>query len=162
MCEGTRASFEAELPWKCNCTGCLFEWSVDGVVEVPFATASSFNSPPLSQDAVITARVECGSEPLCTGTRDFAVTVVPDPVPPDQGNVLRCVKAGTTVELSYPGAPAQAYRIYRDLKKQDLGETVLLDETDQESCSDAGAVADARPFFYRVRGLSPCSRTPGP
>lgn len=63
--------------------------------------------------------------------------------------------------LEFPGAPAALWRIQHDPTKGEIGRT-LLAETDQPGFLDAGAVTRAGDEYYYLRGLSLCSRTPGP
>jgi alpha-tubulin suppressor-like RCC1 family protein len=90
-------------------------------------------------------------------------------VPPDQGNVLHAIKLadGATwdVVLDWTGTGALTWRIYRDTDKSQLGTTALPPDATVVNFVDAGRVppvAGVPCDFYRVRGLSPCSATPGP
>ena len=88
---------------------------------------------------------------------------VDDPAP-DQGNVIRAVKRDDDVELHYEGAAASSWRIYRDSSKTSIGTSALPPDTGFTVFTDSGAVppgAGGR-FFYYLRGLSPCTLTPGP
>ena len=85
-----------------------------------------------------------------------------DRLPPDQGNVLRAVREGNDVLLDFAGAPATAWRVYRDATKSSLGATALSPDVASPLFADLGAVPRASTDFYRVKGLSPCSTTPGP
>lgn len=85
-----------------------------------------------------------------------------DPIPPDQGNVLMAVRAGVDVELSWGGATASRWRIYRDSLKTALGRTPLAPDTLSTRFTDWVALPRASLDYYRVKGLSPCSFTPGP
>jgi hypothetical protein len=91
-----------------------------------------------------------------------AVAVAADAIPPDQGNSLRAVKAGSNVQLSFPGAPATIWRVYRDAAKTQIGSTAVTPDASQSEFSDSGGIARPGNSFYVIRGLSPCTRTPGP
>jgi len=87
-----------------------------------------------------------------------------DPPPPDQGNVLRAVKQlPGDVLLDFTGAPATAWRVYRDADPLALGSTELKPDASIPSFLDSGALA-ASPslLYYRVKGLSACSHEAGP
>ena len=85
-----------------------------------------------------------------------------DQVPPDQGNVLRATKATGDLSLSYAGAPASVWRVYRDPNKASIGATPLSPDLEATSFLDAGAIGASAPLHYVVKGLSPCSRSAGP
>ena len=63
--------------------------------------------------------------------------------------------------LVFPGAPAALRRIQHDPTKGEIGRT-LLAETGQPAFLDVGAVTRAGEDYYYLRGISLCSRTPGP
>ena len=86
----------------------------------------------------------------------------PDPIPPDQGNVLRAVRRGIDVELSFVGAAATLWRLYHDPDKLSLGTTPLLPDAVTTTYLDVGAIPRTGSEYYQLRGLSPCSLTPGP
>jgi len=109
--------------------------------------------------------------PTASTCCDVAVTVfrglchceLPDITPADQGNVLFAVRRAGDVELSWPGAPAERWRLYRDIEKTRLGRTPLPPDTALAATVDVGAIAWPPPlYFYQLRGLSPCTSTPGP
>jgi hypothetical protein len=129
------------------------DWSAD-----PVATVVAF------VDSLYTLEVRCGDcAGPCLGSATVQVTVKPDPIPPDQGNVVRAVKQLPDVALSFPGAPATAWRLYRDLVKTQLGTSPLVPDTIVTSFTDPGSVPPPPAlWFYRLKGLSPCSSTPGP
>ena len=86
-----------------------------------------------------------------------------DPIPPDQGNLLRGVKRATDVRLEFAGAPASSWRVYRDPIKTALGLSALAPDPPGPVFTDPGAVtAPTALDLYQLRGLSPCSSTPGP
>jgi hypothetical protein len=85
-----------------------------------------------------------------------------DVVPADQGNVLEAVKAGVDVVLTFAGAPAGEWRLYRDGDKATIGQTALTPDTTAASFTDPAAIGLGGIHFYQLRGLSPCSKTPGP
>jgi len=85
-----------------------------------------------------------------------------DAVPRDQGNVLRAVKRPPDVELLFAGAPASGWRLYRGPGKKTIGATPLLPDVESPAFTDPGAVLAAGDFYYDLRGLSPCTSTPGP
>ena len=87
-----------------------------------------------------------------------------DPPPPDQGNVLRAVKQlPGDVLLDFTGAPATAWRVYRDADPLALGSTELKPDANTPSFLDSAALA-ASPslLYYRVKGLSACFHEAGP
>lgn len=86
----------------------------------------------------------------------------PDPIPPDQGNVLRAVRQVKAVVLSFAGAPAQSWRLYRDGVKSVPPTSRLTPDTSVSPFVDTDALLDTASGFYRIKGLSPCSGTPGP
>ena len=58
----------------------------------------------------------------------------------------------------------KSWRIYRDSSKTSIGTSALPPDTGFTVFTDSGAVppgAGGR-FFYYLRGLSPCTLTPGP
>jgi hypothetical protein len=93
------------------------------------------------------------------------VSDTPDPIPPDQGNVLRAVENNADVVLTWAGTGASRWRIYRDSAKDRLGATGLSPDVTVEAFVDPGRVLPVPGVpvdFYRVKGLSPCTFTPGP
>lgn len=73
---------------------------------------------------------------------------------PDQGNVLRAVKQGPDVLLSFSGAPAPEWRLYRDTDKTMLGASALKPDARTTSFPDAGAAAGPPSlYFYALDGL---------
>ena len=87
-----------------------------------------------------------------------------DPIPPDQGNVVRAVKDGLSVSLSFDSATATRWRVYRDSSKSLATLDALTPDSDLASYLDRDAVSPilGDSLYYVVRGLSPCSYTPGP
>ena len=85
-----------------------------------------------------------------------------DLVPPEQGNVLGAVRRDGDVELSFPGAPAAAWRVYRDGSAPAIGRTALAPDVTDGRFRDRAALSRPATDYYLVRGLSACSRTPGP
>ena len=83
-------------------------------------------------------------------------------MPPDQGNVLRASRQGGDVRLDFGGATASSWRLFRDPVKTGLGTTPLLPDATAATYVDAAALGRAGNDLYRVKGLSPCSLTPGP
>ena len=64
--------------------------------------------------------------------------------------------------LSLIASGASAWRWYRDGVKEAIGTTPVDADSYEPSLNDSGAISIAGPFFYAVRGLSPCSLLPGP
>ena len=66
--------------------------------------------------------------------------------------------------LDFEGAPASMWRVYRDPDKTAIGGTELMPDVSVTEFTDPGAVAstEGEQLFYYLRGLSPCSLTPGP
>ena len=91
-----------------------------------------------------------------------AVTLLRDLTPLDMGNVLLAVRSGTDVVIAVEGAPARAFRFYRDNDKLQLGTTDLLPDSFTPGFTDVGATGSPDDLFYVVRGLSPCGLQPGP
>ena len=77
-------------------------------------------------------------------------------LPPDQGNVLRAIKSGTDVVLTWTGTGAVSWGVYRDPAKRRLGLTQIPPAVGVVSFVDAGRVVVAADDFYRVKGLTPC------
>jgi len=86
---------------------------------------------------------------------------VPDLPPPDQGNVLRAVKQGDDVVLSWTATGAARFRVFRDDAKTMIGLTRLPPDVSAVVDVDGGRVPGIAIDFYRVRGLS-CGDKPGP
>jgi len=105
------------------------------------------------------------------GTGAYASSLVPlatllpaptDPIPPDQGNILKGIRQGADVLLDFQNAPGgQTWRIYRDGVKTSLGVTPLTPDASTTQFLDPGRVTVASTDFYRLKGLS-CNLTPGP
>ena len=89
---------------------------------------------------------------------------IDDTVPPNQGNRIRAVKSDNDVFLSFPAAPATTWRLFRDPNKTAIGVTELTPDVLVTAFTDGEAVptGSGQKLFYYVRGLSPCSLTPGP
>jgi len=86
-----------------------------------------------------------------------------DLVPPDQGNVLRAVRRTEDVLLSFADASAVRWRVLRDTDKKFLSPTGLAPDASVASFPDALAVpGPPMLYFYRIRGISPCTATLGP
>lgn len=84
-----------------------------------------------------------------------------DPPPPDQGNVLYAVRDGVSVRLTFPGAPSNAWRVFRGSSKLLIGQSPHSPDPTIPEHVDVGAVPDASDFYYSVGGLSACGN-PGP
>lgn len=138
--------------WKAGRT-IVRDWSLDPTAVVR----------PLV-DTIYRLEVRCGDcAGPCFGSGTVSVTTRPDPIPPDQGNVIRAVRRGQDAALTFVGAPATWWRMYRDESKLALGTTALAPDVAVTSFDDPGAVPPPPELlFYRVKGLSPCSFTPGP
>jgi hypothetical protein len=88
-----------------------------------------------------------------------------DAIPPDQGNVLRQVRQDDDVVLGWGATGASDWRVYRDDVKTQLGATNLSPDLTGTTFVDTGRVPPVGGVpvdFYRVKGLSPCTFTPGP
>ena len=87
-----------------------------------------------------------------------------DTIPPNQGNVILAFKSDTDVVLDFTGAPATMWRVYRDADKTVIGATGLTPDVGVTVFTDGGAVpmTAGEKLFYYLKGLSPCSLTPGP
>ena len=109
---------------------------------------------------------QLGVDPAAVPNTPFPLHLIPafpDPVPPDQGNVLLAVRSGQDVHLSFPGAPALRFRLFRDPIKTALGTTPLVPDVAVTSFADPAVVPGPPPLdLYRLKGLSPCSGIPGP
>src|SRR5262249_12905460 len=66
------------------------------------------------------------------------------------------------LEPGHRPRPAPSWRLYRDGDKLALGTTPLVPDAPAASYVDRGAIPGPPALdFYRLKGLSPCSRTPG-
>jgi len=93
---------------------------------------------------------------------DFTNTL-PDPVPPDQGNVLRAVRQGDHVRLDFSGAAAPSWRILRaENDRTSLSARALMPDLTTTSFMDWAVIAWRPQLYYSVRGVSPCSGDAGP
>jgi hypothetical protein len=93
-----------------------------------------------------------------------AIRVDFDRVPPDQGNLLRATREGDDVRLTWDltdPVTASLWRVYADTDKGSLGTTGLAPDTEETTFLDAGAVPRSALEFYRIKGLSRCTLTPG-
>jgi hypothetical protein len=164
ICPGTSTTLSAAASQPMSCpTSPEYRWAIGASVIRDWSTDPKVTVQPA---ASTTYRVDlrCGNQTIhCTGSASVAASVLRDDVPGDQGNVLRAARRGIDVELSFPGAPATLWRIYRDADRTSLGSSALTPDVSSRSFTDGGA-APALPAlgFYRVKGLSPCSFTPGP
>ena len=52
-------------------------------------------------------------------------------------------------------------RVYRDVTKEAIGLSVFEMVVTGGGVTDSGAVAEAAPLYYVIRGLSACTLTPG-
>lgn len=84
-----------------------------------------------------------------------------DTPPGNQGNTLYAVRSASDVVLSFPAAPAAAWKIFRDDSPAAVGTTPLSPNLTSPTYSDLGDVPAAN-RYYAVRGLSPCTFQPGP
>ena len=66
------------------------------------------------------------------------------------------------MEIDFPGASTSPWCVYRDPAKTALGSTARTPDVAAPGFIDSRAVAVVENWFYRVKGLSPCSLTPGP
>jgi hypothetical protein len=90
------------------------------------------------------------------------VQVPLDDVPPEQGNVLKAVRRGGDVVLSFRGAEASRWRLYADPGKEAIGRTPLGADVERRTGVDPGAVDRPGPSYYSLRGVSRCSGVAGP
>ena len=96
------------------------------------------------------------------GTASSPQRVKLDYLPPDQGNLLRALKAGVDVTLDFTGALALLWQIDADGGKSAIGQTILSTELTERRLTDIGAIGLPGARYYYLRGLSLCSSTPGP
>jgi hypothetical protein len=66
------------------------------------------------------------------------------------------------VELSWTATAALRFRLYRDAVKTALGRSPVAPDVPGTGFRDGRALERAGLDFYRVKGLSPCTSTPGP
>lgn len=87
-----------------------------------------------------------------------------DTIPPAQGNVLWATRDVFDVRLTFPAAPATQWRIYRDPSKLGIRLSPVLPDVTSTEYVDPGAISvtTGSELFYSLRGLSPCTATPGP
>ena len=77
--------------------------------------------------------------------------------------MLHAVKRLPDVLLDFRAATAGAWRLYRDASKLSLGTSPLAPDTTVTSFLEPAQVpAPPDLEFYRLKGLSPCRRQPGP
>ena len=159
ICPGTPVTLDGSASAGCP-SGLTHRW-LDGTTVL--CTSPTCGVTPAAT-TTYTLEVGCSScTGPCTDTAAVTVTVRLDTIPPDQGNVLLAVKQLLDVVLDFTGAPAATWRLYRDGDKLLLGTTALAPDAATTSFTDPGAIPPLTAlWFYRVKGLSPCSLTPGP
>jgi len=138
---------------------------IDGPERVVSVAVGSWHSLAADEDGVVWAWGWNLYGQLGNGTTTDSTVPIPlnpDPIPPGQGNVLRAVRLGDDVELSFAAAPATSWRLYHDPDKLSLGTTPLVPDAVTPTYTDLGAIPRAGSEYYQLRGLSPCSSTPGP
>src|SRR5262249_46223097 len=106
-------------------------------------------------------------DPRCTEYGSTVpVRVTLDAPPAAAASVVTAVKRDADVVLEISGVRAATARVHRDPTKATLGSTALAPDVataaGAATFGDDGAVRAAAPYYYSVRGLSPCSLTPGP
>jgi len=138
---------------------------IDGPEAVVSVAVGAWHSLAADEDGVVWAWGWNSRGQLGNGTTTDSIVPIPlnpDPIPPGQGNVLRAVRLSDDVELSFAGAPATSWRLYHDPDKLSLGTTPLLPDAVTPTYVDLGAIPRSGSEYYQLRGLSPCSSTPGP
>jgi alpha-tubulin suppressor-like RCC1 family protein len=162
VCAGSTVALDATASTLAGCSGPgLFQFEEGASILRPFEPDPRFDVAVLVE-RTFHVRVACSTEPSCEGGADLLVPLRDDTAPGDQGNLVRAVRRGEDVELRFDGAPASVWRLYRDADKRTSGTTALTPDVGIPRFTDPGAVANAQPAFYRVKGLSPCTLTPGP
>jgi hypothetical protein len=132
------------------------------LARTPFSSYRDVSAQDLTEYYYIVRAVDAkGNEDGNLVTLSAAVDAS-DPVPPDQGNILRAVKASPDVRLEFSGAPAMKWRVFRDYDKTKIGTTALTPDTTQTTFTDSSGILPTGLSFYYLRGLSPCTWTPGP
>ena len=160
VCEGARVMLDGS--GSVGCALPLYQW-LEGVTPLCPASSSPTCGVVPTGTSTYTLELHCDTCSACVDAASITVTVMPDPIPPDQGNILRAVKQSTDVVLDFAGAAAIRWRLYRDGSKPFLGASALTPDTTTTKLIDVGAVTPPPAlWFYRVKGLSPCSFTPGP
>jgi len=146
----TGCAATAQFRWMLD-TSVVRDWSVDPTVLV---------SP--TETTVYRLEVRCGDcAGPCFASSEVRVTVDPGIRPPDLKNVVRAVKAGLDVELTWAAVPeAETYKLYRGIEKGVWPPAIRegLSGT-RETLPDVSPTT-AR-YFYRVSGVS-CSDLEGP
>jgi hypothetical protein len=161
VCPGTPFSLDVSDSFVEGCAlGLEVDWTRDGVPEPGWSGQTAVQAT-VSADTVFEATVACAGDPACSDAARFFAGTGADPVPPDQGNVLRAVREGNDVRLGFRGAPAVVWRVDRKTDKAGAW-APATGPLFEASWPDAGAVSAAEDYFYALRGLSPCTFSPGP
>ncbi|MFC2173019.1 hypothetical protein ACFLU6_10375 [Acidobacteriota bacterium] len=163
-CEGDNVTLNGSSSAAYQCTGTIeYQYREASTVLRPFDPDPSYNYQ-LTTSTILTLDVRCSTQVSCTDQIDIQVDVTPDDIPPDQGNILKAVKDEPTnsVILDFAGAPALEWRVYRDDVKTSLGTTPLTPDVTTTEFTDPGILADGNLYLYRIKGLSSCTKSPGP
>jgi hypothetical protein len=132
------------------------------VARTPFSSYRARGLAPETEYFFVVRAVDASNNEDGNTVELSAITGVGDPLPPDQGNVVRAVKSGADLELHFPDAQAGLWRVYRDPTAITVGTTALSPDLSTPDFVDTEALADTLDYYYALRGLSPCSHTPGP
>ncbi|MFC2173658.1 hypothetical protein ACFLU6_13660 [Acidobacteriota bacterium] len=164
-CEGSPAIVDASASVVNNCPGGAhyrFQRNLVVVRDWDYSPEFVLAMPPGPED--VTVDVRCSSDTRCMNSTTATLTLLPDEIPPDQGNVLMAVKEVSTasVVLDFSTGPASEWRVYRDTDKTTLGTTPLMPDVSTTDFTDPGILEDGELYFYRIKGLSPCTKIPGP
>lgn len=164
ICAGDRATLSGSASIPCPFSILLYRW-LEGPSEIcPWATASTCDVMPVSS-TTYTIQVRCVAGPDPCVPTDVAlvtVNVLPEVVPSDLGNVLRAMRRGGDVELSWTAAPgARSYGIFRDVQKGNWPPAALRSGLTALSALVPDVPGPPSRYYYRIVGES-CSGMPGP
>lgn len=188
-CEGSLIDLDGSRSIANGCNGDVeYQWSRNGTVIRPWDANPSTSDPLPGTAATYTLEITCRNDPNCPGTSaaSFDVGLLPDELPQPLGRSLRVAKTqpedltiswdGNVIDPSLldtfqvivldaddvsPPTPADMEAAMV------LGETVpptgeLLHAGAQlRPCDTGGGPTSCRLLYYKARGTSPCSGTPG-
>lgn len=188
-CEGRPLELNGSGSTATGCAGWVgYQWSRDGSVIRPWDPDPVATDQIPGTAARYTLEVACFDDPSCPGTSSASldVGVLPDPLPEPLGATLRVRKTppeDVTITWDASGGDPTLLSSYQVLVL-DAEDTYpptpvaveaapLLGETDPATgellhpgaqaspCDAGGGTRPCRLLFYKARGTSPCSGSPG-